>query len=287
MQTPALIPLGAIQKFMQRKPGIKELILEELEPHFAANGQEGSVTSLPNRTKTNVMICSAVLDRPTLPFTTVLAYLTKKYELGFTFQADTMVHRSRNMLAKRFLDSGCTWSLWIDADMAPPIANPEWFNWITNAAAITQESCGFDVLGRLLGSAKAVVGGVYASRRWHGSLVIQPEIQPRSGADKELCNEIRRGTARGLAEVEWVGFGCALVHREVFLEVQRNFPHLAPLSEMGPWRYFQPEGDEGEDESFCRRVRQCAIPIWLDTQLICGHIGSMAFLPEHSVAPRL
>jgi hypothetical protein len=87
--------------------------------------------------------------------------------------------------------------------------------------------------------------------------------------------------------VEWVGFGCALVHREVFLEVQRNFPHLAPLSEMGPWRYFQPEGDEGEDESFCRRVRQCAIPIWLDTQLICGHIGSMAFLPEHSVAPRL
>lgn len=284
---PSTIPLGAIQKFMNRKPGIKEEILEELEPHFAANGQEGWVTSVPNRTKTNVMICSAVLDRPTLPFSTVLAYLCKKYELGFTFQADTVIHRSRNMLAKRFLDSGCTWSLWIDADMVPPIANESWFTWITGATSVTQESCSFDVLGRLLGSAKAVVGGVYASRRWHGSLVIQPEINPRSGADKELCNEIRRGTARGLAEVDWIGFGCALVHREVFLEVQRNFPHLAPQSEFSAWRFFQPEGDEGEDEAFCRRVKQCAIPIWLDTQLICGHIGSMAFMPEHTVQPRL
>ena len=282
LQQPATIPLGAIQKFMQRKPGIKDMILEELEPHFAANGQEGWVTSVPNRTKTNVMICSPVLDRPTLPFTTVLAWLCKKYELGFTFQADTMITRSRNMLAKRFLDSGCTWSLWLDSDMVPPINNASWYHWLTNCSAVPEESCSFDVLGRLLGSSKAVVGGVYASRKWRGALVIQPEIHPRSAQDKELCKEIRRGTARDLVEVDWIGFGCALVHRQVFEEVQRNFPQLAPQTEFGPWRFFQPEGDEGEDEAFCRRVRQCAIPIWLDTQLICGHIGSMAFLPEHT-----
>jgi hypothetical protein len=279
---PANIPLGAILKYLQRKPGVKDLILEELEPHFSANGQEGSVTSLPNRTKTSVMICSAVLDRPTLPFATALAYLTKKYELGFTFQADTMIHRSRNMLAKRFLESGCTWSLWLDADMAPPIANPDWYRWITNCTTVPQEYCGYDVLARMLSATKAVVGGVYASRKWHGSLVIQPEINPRHHEDKLLCNEIRRGTARGLAEVDWIGFGCALIHREVFLEVQRNFPMLAPQSEITPWRYFQTEGDEGEDEAFCRRVKACGVPIWLDTQLICGHIGSMAFLPEHT-----
>jgi hypothetical protein len=142
------------------------------------------------------------------------------------------------------------------------------------------------VLARLLGQSKAVIGGVYASRKWHGSLVIQPEINPRTHEDKLLCNEIRRGTALGLAEVDWIGFGCALLHREVFLEVQRGFPQLAPQTEIAPWRYFQPEGDEGEDEAFCRRVKACGIPIWLDTQLICGHIGSMAFLPEHT-SPRL
>jgi hypothetical protein len=286
MANPGTIPLAAILKFMHRTPGIKDMILEELEPHFEANGQEGWVTSVPNRTKTNVMICSAVLDRPTLPFTTVLGYLTKKYELGFTFQADTMIHRSRNMLAKRFLESGCLWSLWLDADIAAPIANPDWYRWITNCESVPQEYCSYDVLARMLGQSKAVIGGVYASRKWKGSLVIQPEINPRTHEDKLLCNEIRRGTARGLAEVDWIGFGCALLHREVFLEVQRGFPQLAPQTEIAPWRYFQPEGDEGEDEAFCRRVRACGIPIWLDTQLICGHIGSMAFLPEHT-SPRL
>jgi hypothetical protein len=283
MANPGNIPLAAVLKFMHRTPGIKDMILEELEPHFEANGQEGWVTSAPNRTKTNVMICSAVLDRPTLPFTTVLGYLTKKYELGFTFQADTMIHRSRNMLAKRFLESGCLWSLWLDADMAPPIANPDWYRYITNCTNVPQEYCSYDVLARMLGQSKAMIGGVYASRKWHGSLVIQPEINPRSHEDKLLCNEIRRGTARGLSEVDWIGFGCALVHREVFLEVQRNFPQLAPQTEIGAWRFFQPEGDLGEDEAFCQRVKACNIPIWLDTQLICGHIGSMAFLPEHSV----
>lgn len=282
VQQPGTIPLAAILKFMQRQPGIKDLILEELEPHFAANGQEGSITSLPNRTKANVMICTAVLDRPTLPFTTVLAYLTKKYELGFTFQADTMINRSRNMLAKRFLESGCTWSLWLDSDIAAPISNPDWYRWITSCTTVPEEYCSYDVLGRALSHSKAVIGGVYASRKWRGALVIQPEIHPRSHEDKLLCNEIRRGTARGLAEVDWIGFGCALIHREVFLEIQRNFPSLAPQMEIAPWRFFQTEGDEGEDEAFCRRVRGCGIPIWLDTQLICGHIGSMAFMPEHT-----
>jgi hypothetical protein len=38
----------------------------------------------------------------------------------------------------------------------------------------------------------------------------------------------------------------------------------------------------GEDEAFCQRAKGCSIPIWLDTQLICGHVGQMAFLPEHT-----
>jgi hypothetical protein len=277
---PGNIPLSAINKFLQRSPGIKEEVLELLEPHFSANGQE--ITSLPTRTKLDLMICSPILERPTLPFTTALGYLLKKYECGFTFQADTMIVRSRNMLADRFLKSGCQWSLWIDGDMAPPIANPDWYRWITGSTSVPDEYCAYDVLGRLLSHNKPIVGGVYASRRWHGALVIQPEINPRSHEDKLLCNDLRRGTARGLVAVEWIGFGAALIHREVFLEIQRRYPQLAPTTEFGAWRYFQPEGDEGEDEAFCKRARSAQIPIWLDTQLVCGHIGNMAFLPEHT-----
>ena len=280
MKQPGTIPLSCVMKFIHRTPGIKADILDELEPHFTADTGADLVESLPNRTKMSVVVCSPVLERPTLPFHWTCLYLAKKYELGFQTMADTVIHRSRNMLAHRFLQSGATWSLWIDSDMAAPIKNPDWYKWISGSQNIPEEYTNYDVLERLLSSGKAIIGGVYASRKYRGQLVIQPEIRPRHHEDKLLCNEIRRGSARGLADVDWIGFGCALVHREVFLEVQRQFPQLAPESEFTPWRFFQPQGDEGEDEAFCRRVKQCAIPISLDTQLICPHLGTIAFMPE-------
>ena len=280
MKQPGTIPLSCVMKFIHRTPGIKADILDELEPHFTADTGADLVESLPNRTKMSVVVCSPVLERPTLPFHWTCLYLAKKYELGFQTMADTVIHRSRNMLAHRFLQSGATWSLWIDSDMAAPIKNPDWYKWISGSQNIPEEYTNYDVLERLLSSGKAIIGGVYASRKYRGQLVIQPEIRPRHHEDKLLCNEIRRGSARGLADVDWIGFGCALVHREVFLEVQRQFPQLAPESEFAPWRFFQPQGDEGEDEAFCRRVKQCAIPISLDTQLICPHLGTIAFMPE-------
>jgi hypothetical protein len=281
-KNPAQIPLGAIIKFLSRKPGVRANLLDELEPHFAANGDDKWVQSYPNRGKLSLMVCCPILERPTLPLMWVLLYLAKKFECGFDVQADTMIVRSRNMLAHRFLKSNCTWSLWLDGDMAAPIANPEWYKWITRAQAIPEEYTAYDVASRIMSHGKAMVGGVYASRGPQGRLVIQPEINPRHHEDKLLCNEIRRGTARGLAQVDWIGFGCALVHREVFLEVQRRFPDLAPMSEYEPWRFFQPLGSEGEDEAFSNRVSALSIPIWLDTQLICGHVGSQVFLPEHT-----
>jgi hypothetical protein len=225
-----------------------------------------------------------ILGQPTLPFFWSMLYLAKKYELGFDVQADTMIARSRNMLAKRFLASNALWSLWIDCDIAAPIANGNWFRWITGSTNISNEACEYDVLGRLLSHRKAIVGGVYASRRYHGQLVIQPEIKPRSHEDKLLAIQISRGLGKGLAAVVWLGFGCCLVHRDVFLEVQRRFPDLAPQEEIAPWDFFRTNGLTGEDEAFCQRARACSIPIWLDTQLVCGHVGNMCYMPEHTAS---
>jgi hypothetical protein len=282
LQRPAAIPLYALKAFLEREPGVAARLAQQLEPHFAASGREGYTQSLPTRGKLSVTVCSAVLDRPTLPFMWSLLYLAKKYEIGFDIQADTMIARSRNMLADRFLKSGAQWSLWLDSDVAAPIANSDWFRWISQTNTLAEDQTRLDVLEHLLGQNKPIIGGVYASRKYHGALVIQPEINPRSQEDKILCNDLRKGISRGLIEVDWIGFGCCMIHRQVFLELQRAFPKLAPQSEFAPWRFFQPEGDEGEDEAFCRRAKACSIPIWLDTKLVCGHIGSMCFLPEHS-----
>jgi hypothetical protein len=282
LKNPGAIPLECVTKFLGRHRELEVQIQEELEPHFAANGAQGWSQSLPNRGKTSCMICAPILGQPTLPFMWTVCYLLKKYEMGLDIQADTAIWRSRNMLAQRFLRSNCTWSLWLDSDMAAPIANKEWYRWLTRSEVIPDEHANYDVFARLLTHGKPIAGGVYASRQMHGNLVIQPDIRPRHHEDKLLANEIRKGTARGLAGVDWVGFGCVLVHREVFIELQRAFPQLAPQSEFAPWRFFQPEGDEGEDEAFCKRARACSIPVWLDTQLVCGHIGNMCYMPEHT-----
>ena len=280
-QNPATIPLGAILKFLDYAPDIQDIVIEILQPDFTYNGN-GGVTSLPNRGKLDMMLLSPVLERPTLPWTAFLVNSAKKFEMGYSWQADTMVDRSRNVLADRFLKSGCKWSLWIDGDMGAPIGKADYFRWMSKSETVNNEIASYDAVERLLGHRKAVVGAVYASRHYHGQLVIQPEIHPRSHEDKLLANQIRRGQGQGLAGVEWIGFGCCLVHRDVFLEVQRRFPDLAPQSELDVWDFFRHQGLQGEDEGFCQRVRACSIPIWLDTQLVCGHQGSMMFLPEHT-----
>jgi hypothetical protein len=283
-QNPSIIPMGAVDKFLKKRQGVMVQIAEELEPHLEVSDEGRSTQSLPNRGKRSVMLCTPVLDNPTLPFQWACEYLMKRYEIGHDTQADTMIIRSRNMLAKRFLDSGQTWSLWMDSDIVPPIGKPGWFRGVTRSEIISDEACSYEFLDRLLGHNKPIIGAVYASRQWRGRLIIQPEINPRSHEDKLLCNEIRRGTARGLKEVDWIGFGCALIHREVFLEIQRRFQDIAPKSEIEAWDFFRTSGLMGEDEAFCQRARACSIPIWLDTQLVCGHIGKLCFLPEHTAA---
>jgi hypothetical protein len=80
--------------------------------------------------------------------------------------------------------------------------------------------------------------------------------------------EIYHDYPKGLIEVEACGMACCLIKREVF----ENIP--------GPW--FMP-GKLGEDLSFCRRVKH---PIYCDTELICGHIGTYEVKEEHYASRR-
>lgn len=71
---------------------------------------------------------------------------------------------------------------------------------------------------------------------------------------------------KGLIEVEGVGMACCLIKKEVF----RNIP--------APW--FFPNGILGEDLIFCKRARE-KYPIFVDTNLICGHIGTFDVREAH------
>lgn len=65
---------------------------------------------------------------------------------------------------------------------------------------------------------------------------------------------------RGLIPVEACGMACCLIKREVFEQIPQ------------PW-YF-PTPDLGEDLAFCLRAKEAGIPIYADTSVIVGHVGT-------------
>lgn len=86
---------------------------------------------------------------------------------------------------------------------------------------------------------------------------------------KEKEAEVYTDYLRGLIEVEGVGMACCLIKREVFEQIPQ------------PW-YF-PTPDLGEDLSFCLRSKAAGIPIYCDTSLVCGHIGTEVIREKHYV----
>ena len=79
-------------------------------------------------------------------------------------------------------------------------------------------------------------------------------------------------TPAGLYQVQAVGFGCVLIKRDVLSKM------LYPMFE-----YFFPEDPRNivsEDIVFCQNVYNLGKTVWVDSTVMCGHIGSHKFLPS-------
>ncbi len=94
--------------------------------------------------------------------------LVMKYRMALRFEHrgnDSMITRSRNQLAKRFLDTGASWSVWFDSDMVFPIGNAEVYMTLTNMRNVPNKFLGVHVIERLISWNKSIVGGCYWDRR--------------------------------------------------------------------------------------------------------------------------
>lgn len=83
---------------------------------------------------------------------------------------------------------------------------------------------------------------------------------------EEGNSQIYHNYPKGLIEVAGVGMACTLIKREVFEKVPQ------------PW--FTPN-KLGEDLAFCKRATETGIPIFCDTTLICGHVGTYEVMEAH------
>lgn len=179
---------------------------------------------------------------------------------------DSMITRSRNQLAKRFLDTGATWSIWFDDDMVFPFGNANVYMTITNMRHLPPQFLGMHTINRLVSHGKTIVGGCYWDRRGGGKLI--------AGGG----NIMRPIPHNSIVPVGFVGTGCLAVHRQVFLDIAEKFPETFSKDSLGNECGFftniqTPQRMLGEDESFALRANQAGHQSFLDLGLVCGHIG--------------
>lgn len=163
---------------------------------------------------------------------------------------DSLVSRSRNVLAAEFLKSDCTHLLFLDTDL---IFSPEH-------------------VARLVSHDLPIVAGLYPKKQrelaWVCNLL--PGEQP---------------DANGLQRIRYAGTGCLLVKREVFLRMIEAHPEIAYQPDTGEegtkWDFFSVGVHKGrylsEDWYFCQRALDLGYNVVADTRVVLKHVGEMIY----------
>lgn len=188
---------------------------------------------------------------------------------------DAFIINTRNRLAERFLQTNIEWAFTIDDDMVLPCGNATWFNSFTGFG-IPDKFSGLHSINRLLSHGKTLVGGLYMGRAENGKPIYAEAMSDRGEA--ELVKG--RGAVDVLKPVKWCGTGGLLIHRSVFLDIEKKFPHLARNAngERGHW--FTPDDNtlsKGEDVVFGIRAKAAGHTSYVDLGLRYGHVGNKIF----------
>lgn len=215
-------------------------------------------------------------------FMTVLAFWDKNTMSAELSPGDAMIARSRNRLAKRFLEGTAEWSLWLDDDLVFPCGSAGLYRYLVGAVdpfqkrpqqghwanSIDDKFLNYSTPSRLMSHGKTLVAGTYYDRWGKGTITAVYSQAPQN-----------RIPSDSLHPVDFAGTGCMLVHRSVYEAIASKYPGLHP--EKGECQYFTPiEGRErmyGEDQSFCHRAKEASHPTYLDLGLICGHQGPQCY----------
>lgn len=167
-----------------------------------------------------------------------------------------LIARLRNMIVQHFLDTDSQWLLFVDSDMT----------WDKNT--IHQLYSHADPI-------KApIVSGFTCGLNVDGTIVSTLGIKVPDQGD-ELMFAFPTDVDK-LVEVDTVGTGFVLIHRDVFIKVRDEIK-----DEHFPW--FNEDvylsRPRGEDQSFCLRARSLGIPVHVHTGIPVGHHKSIIAAP--------
>lgn len=151
---------------------------------------------------------------------------------------------ARNTGCQKLLEMGWEWLFFLDDDVIPPP----------------------DAIIKLINHKVPIVSGLYYRR----SPPILPVMLRDVSGGRQWVTEFQ---APALIEVDYVGAGCLLIHRDVLA----SLPPLSPKCHWFEWRVdrvdLPQEERMSEDFAFCRHAKNHGLKIFVDTGVQCRHAG--------------
>lgn len=207
------------------------------------------------------------------------ATLYEREKMQFYTSNDTSIVRARNFCAQKFLDSGCEYSFWLDDDTIIPHGDVEYYRKMSNNPSFPAEYVNINPIARLIQTGRSLVGGCYFGRNPNGVAQFQEAYQ-----SNQINDAAHSGPRNFVNQVGWVGFGCTLVHRQVFLDMIAKIPDLL-IEDAGfvnkfgyRYRFFNHISEEhSEDASFCIKAKKVDHSTYVDYAVMPIHMGEMGY----------
>lgn len=165
--------------------------------------------------------------------------------------AGANISRARNEVVESFLSTGFDWLWMVDSDMTfDPNALPSLL-----AAADVDD--------------RPIVGALcFAAMNGPGGYRLFPTMY---GFEDKGLAVLKEYPDKTVLRVDATGAACLLVHRTVF----ERFPEGGPLRWFAETITEDGERLRGEDITFCRRLKDLDVPLWVHTGVKTGHVKQL------------
>jgi hypothetical protein len=164
------------------------------------------------------------------------------HEYMFCMTQNSLVHDARESIVEQFLKSECEALMFIDSDM---VFHP------LSIYYLERHKLPFV-------TAKAFKRVAPYQPCFYSKIEEQP--------DGKCYLESPVEYGEGLLPIDGAGMACCLIRREVFDKVQKP--------------YFFPRDGWGEDLSFCYKLKQAGVQMYVDTTLQFGHLAQVPIFEE-------
>lgn len=128
-----------------------------------------------------------------------------------------------------------------------------------------------DALVKLVQAKKDIISGLYFGRVLPNNPIMKKTQKDEYGKERLLPI---LDYPEGVIEVEMIGAGCLLIHKDVFKKLQRPY-------------FFSPSLDFTEDAYFCQQARERNYKIFVDTTVKCLHDTTISVSEADFIKNRL